>query len=143
MIKTLLRHLRSQAIAYIALFVALGGTSYAALNLPAGSVGTRQLRNGAVTSTKLAKGAVTAANLNSNTLAGHIALWAQIRADGHVVSSSPRATVVPFAISGIRRVTGSESYHRVAWPWRIPRISDRCPRRPTRRRWPRTLDAPK
>ena len=105
MIKTLLRHLRSQAIAYIALFVALGGTSYAALNLPAGSVGTRQLRNGAVTSTKLAKGAVTAANLNSNTLAGHIALWAQIRADGHVVSSSPRATVVPFAISGIRRVT--------------------------------------
>ena len=58
-IKTLLRHLRSQAVAYIALFVALGGTSYAALSLPAGSVGTRQLRSGAVTGTKLAKGAVT------------------------------------------------------------------------------------
>jgi hypothetical protein len=33
----------------IALFVALGGTSYAAFSLPAGSVGTKQLKNGAVT----------------------------------------------------------------------------------------------
>ena len=29
-------HLRSNMVAYIALFVALGGTSYAAINLPAG-----------------------------------------------------------------------------------------------------------
>lgn len=102
-----MRHLRSQAIAYIALFVALGGTSYAALSIPAGSIGTRQLRNGAVTANKLAKGAVTAANLNSNTLAGHIALWAQIGADGHVISSSPKAMVLKSAVSGTERVTWS------------------------------------
>jgi hypothetical protein len=107
-----LRHLRSQAVAYTALFVALGGTSYAALNLPAGSVGTRQLRNGAVTANKIARGAVTAASLNSNSLAGHIALWAQIQANGHVDSSSPQATVVPFAVSGIERVT----WHRAVSP---------------------------
>jgi hypothetical protein len=41
-------------IALIALFVALGGTSYAALSLPPNSVGTRQLKNGAVTSKKVA-----------------------------------------------------------------------------------------
>ncbi len=39
-----LNHLKSNAIAYLALFVALGGTSYAAVRLPAGSVGARALR---------------------------------------------------------------------------------------------------
>jgi len=44
-------------ISVIALFVALGGTSYAAItSLPANSVGTKQLKNGAVTATKLAYG---------------------------------------------------------------------------------------
>src|SRR4051794_36809681 len=36
--------------ATLALFIALGGTSYAALKLPRNSVGSRQLRAGAVTS---------------------------------------------------------------------------------------------
>lgn len=44
-------------IALIALFVALGGTSYAALNtLPRNSVGTAQIKNGAVTAAKLRYG---------------------------------------------------------------------------------------
>ncbi|MGZ4182357.1 MAG: hypothetical protein ACXVUL_16940, partial [Solirubrobacteraceae bacterium] len=38
---------------YVALFVALGGTSYAALKLPANSVGTRQIKNHAITPIKL------------------------------------------------------------------------------------------
>ena len=86
--------IRHNAIALLALFVALGGTSYAALSLPAGSVGTQQLRNGAVTSRKLGKHAVTAATLDPKSIAGHIADWAQIRADGHVTTSSPHASVV-------------------------------------------------
>jgi hypothetical protein len=101
-------HLKSNAIAYAALFVALGGTSYAATNLPAGSVGTKQLRNGSVTASKLARGAVSPPKLSS-TIAGHIAMWAQIRADGSVVSSSPHATVVPFATPGLERVTWPRS----------------------------------
>jgi len=41
-------------ISLIALFVALGGTTYAAVNaLPRNSVGTKQLKNGAVTAAKL------------------------------------------------------------------------------------------
>lgn len=43
----------SNVVASIALFVALGGVSYAALKLPANSVGTRQLKNRAVTEPKL------------------------------------------------------------------------------------------
>ena len=50
-------------ISLVALFVALGGTSYAAINsLPANSVGTKQLKNGAVTATKL----------NSSVLKGYL-----------------------------------------------------------------------
>jgi hypothetical protein len=40
-------------ISLVALFMALGGTTYAAVNLPRHSVGTAQLKNGAVTKTKI------------------------------------------------------------------------------------------
>lgn len=55
----------STIAAYGALFVALGGTSYAATQLPAHSVGTQQLRNGAVTQAKIAHGKqlITRANI--------------------------------------------------------------------------------
>jgi hypothetical protein len=109
-----INHIKSQAIAYAALFVALGGTSWAAINLPAGSVGAEQLRNGSVTARKLGKQAVTAASLDPKSIAGHVALWAQIRADGKVTSSSPRATVVTNAPRGLEQVY----WHRA--------ISSRC-----------------
>lgn len=44
--KTLRRHLTyANVISTIALFVALGGASYAALELPKGSVGSREIRD--------------------------------------------------------------------------------------------------
>src|SRR6202035_4775165 len=46
-------HLRRNAVAYLALFVAFGGTGYAAVTLPRNSVGTTQLKNGAVTAAKV------------------------------------------------------------------------------------------
>ncbi|MGO9762455.1 MAG: hypothetical protein ACLP1Q_14460 [Solirubrobacteraceae bacterium] len=45
----------------IALFVALGGASYAAITLPRDSVGSAQIRAHAVTAGKIARGAVTRA----------------------------------------------------------------------------------
>lgn len=67
-----------------ALFIALGGTSYAAVSLPVNSVGTRQLRNGAVTQAKL----------NGNSIAGSVAMWARVGANGVVVASKPRAETI-------------------------------------------------
>jgi hypothetical protein len=90
----LLAHVRHNAVAYLALFVALGGTSYAAFSLPANSVGTQQLRRGAVTNTKLANGSVTPAKLDSAEINGSIAMWARVSAAGVVVSSRPRARTV-------------------------------------------------
>jgi hypothetical protein len=43
----------ANVIASLALFIALGGGSYAALQVPRASVGTKQLKNGAVTSPKV------------------------------------------------------------------------------------------
>jgi hypothetical protein len=54
MLRNVGSHLRSNLVAYLALFVALGGTSYAAIKLPAKSVGTKQLKNRAVTPKKVA-----------------------------------------------------------------------------------------
>lgn len=55
-------------IAIIALIVALGGTSYAAFNLPKNSVGSRQLRKGAVTSAKIHNGAVSSSKIARNAI---------------------------------------------------------------------------
>jgi hypothetical protein len=53
----------SNVIATLALMVALGGTSYAAVTLGKNSVRSRNIANGAVTSSKIKNGAVTGAKL--------------------------------------------------------------------------------
>jgi hypothetical protein len=55
--------------AYGALFLTLGGVSYAAASLPAGSVGNRELRKDAVTSAKVRNGGLSASDLSSGALA--------------------------------------------------------------------------
>ncbi len=55
MLRTVSGHLGKNVIAYLALFVALGGTSYAALKLPKNSVGSKQIKNGAVAKRDLAR----------------------------------------------------------------------------------------
>lgn len=50
----------------IAVFIALGGTSYAVSRLPRNSVGNAQLRSGAVTSSKVRDGSIATRDLASN-----------------------------------------------------------------------------
>jgi hypothetical protein len=63
--RPLLRHLRANAVAYLALSIALGGTSYAAASLPRNSVGTTQLKNNAVTSAKVKNRSLTTSDFSS------------------------------------------------------------------------------
>lgn len=53
----------ANVVASLALFVALGGVSYAATALPKGSVGPKQIQAGAVRTGKVADGAVTSVKL--------------------------------------------------------------------------------
>ncbi len=86
----ILGHLRSNAVAYLALFVALGGTGYAAVRLPAGSVGNRQLKNHSVTPIKLDRG----------SFAGYMRAYVQVNSQGQIVASRPRARLIGWQTSG-------------------------------------------
>jgi hypothetical protein len=85
-----LGHLQSNVIAYVALFVALGGTGYAAVNLPKDSVGTNQLKNHSVTPIKLDRGSI----------AGYVRAYVQINAQGRVTASRPAARLIAWQSAG-------------------------------------------
>jgi hypothetical protein len=58
----------ANVMATVALFVALGGSAYAAIQLPKNSVGPKQLKKNAVTTAKVKNGAITGAKINLPTL---------------------------------------------------------------------------
>src|SRR5216110_2420597 len=54
------KHMRAHAVAYVALFFALGGTSVAAVNaLPRNSVGSPQIKNGSIQKVDISKRTVS------------------------------------------------------------------------------------
>ncbi len=83
--RRLLSHLRANAVAYLALFVAMGGTGYAATNLPPHSVGDRQLRNNSIDPDKL----------NPRYIRGSVRIWASVSASGKVVAGGRGVKIVP------------------------------------------------
>jgi hypothetical protein len=71
MVRGMRRHATyGNVTATLALFIALGGSAYAAVALPANSVGSRQLKANAVTTPKIKNSAVTGAKVRKNTLTG-------------------------------------------------------------------------
>lgn len=58
----------SMAVALLSLSIAVGGTGYAASQLPHNSVGTAQLKNKAVTSPKVKNGTLVAEDFKAGTL---------------------------------------------------------------------------
>jgi hypothetical protein len=66
--RRLIAHVKHNAVGYLALFAALGGTSYAAVRLTPGSVTNRAIARGAVSHAKLAPNSVNAANIMNGTL---------------------------------------------------------------------------
>jgi hypothetical protein len=92
------RHLRrspATAISLVALFVALGGTGYAAFAVPPNSVGSAQLQNGAVITSKIANGAVTPAKLLPGLTVSHAT-----SADGLTALRSGQSESGTFAAGG-------------------------------------------
>ena len=64
------RHLRSNVYGLVAIFIALGGTGYAAIHLQKGSVRSKQIANGQVKTPDLDAGAVTSGKVARRTLNG-------------------------------------------------------------------------
>jgi hypothetical protein len=71
MVRAVGEYVRRHHIALLALFLALGGTSFAAANaLAPNSVGTKQLKKNAVTRAKIKKDSVNGAKVARNSLTG-------------------------------------------------------------------------
>jgi hypothetical protein len=87
-------------ISLIALFVALGGTSYAVIKLPAKSVGTRELKGNAVTSSKIRPRSVARSDLAVSARAG---------------SRGPRGATGPAGPAG---PAGASASAAAVEPWR-------------------------
>ncbi len=107
----------ANVMATIAVFIALGGASYAALKLPKNSVGAKQLKKNSVTTAKIKNQAVTAAKVKSGSLTG-----AQVNA-------STLGTVPNAAHAGSADVANSlpppERWHAVGGPGE-PQFQNGC-----------------
>jgi hypothetical protein len=86
----LIAHLRSNLVGWIALFVALGGTGYAAISIPRNSVGAAQIRNRSITPVKF----------NPKSIGGSVRAWAIVRANATVLASSGKPVVFASVIPG-------------------------------------------
>jgi hypothetical protein len=89
----------ANVIASLALFIALGGGSYAALQIPKNSVGTPQLKRNAVTSPKVKPGSLRVSDFNASQRS-------QLR--GPAGPEGPRGATGPEGLHGPRGATGPE-----------------------------------
>ena len=101
----------ANVMATVAVFIALGGTAYAATQLKKNSVGTKQIKNQAVTAAKIKNGAITGAQVQSGSLTG-----TQINAStlGTVPSATKAATANSATTAGTASaLTPPEAWHEV------------------------------
>jgi len=97
-----LKHLRSNVVAYLALFVALGGTSYAAITISGSQLGNHS---------------VDAVKLNPHSIAASIKAWANVQfrfGGGLIVQGSN---------SPVRVITDTNSEEVI---WTRQRFSAKC-----------------
>jgi hypothetical protein len=104
----------ANVMATIAVFVALGGGAYAAVSLPANSVGKKQIRSNAVDGTKLTRGSVDTDELEADSVTrSRLSPWARRRLteDGRTGATGARGPQGPPGAPGpgARRIRFAES----------------------------------
>jgi hypothetical protein len=88
----------------VALFVALGGSAYAATQLKKNSVGTKQLKKNSVTAAKIKKNAIVTAKLKNDAVTGAKVNTATL---GTVPSAATAATFSGYSRKGMTRVVAT------------------------------------
>jgi hypothetical protein len=102
-VNRVIEHLRSNLVGWVALFVALGGTGYAAISIPRNSVGAAQIRNRSITSVKL----------NPTEIGGSTRAWAIVRANGSVIASAGQPAVTTSTLA--------PGFYDIRWGVVLPR----------------------
>jgi hypothetical protein len=90
----------ANVMATVAVFIALGGASYAAVKLPKNSVGTKQIKNNAITGAKIKNGAISGSKVNLSSLG-------QVPTAANATSASTAAT----ATNATHAATATEATH--------------------------------
>jgi hypothetical protein len=104
----------SFVVASIALFTALGGGAYAAVTLPAHSVGTRELRAAAVTSAKVRDHSLKAVDFQAGQLpAGPKGDTGPIGPKGDAGPKGERGTVGVHVVSRASTISAQILVHRI------------------------------
>jgi hypothetical protein len=85
----------ANVMATIAVFIALGGASYAAFKLPKNSVGSRQLRKNSVTMAKIKKNAVNGTKVKDHSLSGADINLGKLGAVPRATSADTASTLSP------------------------------------------------
>lgn len=98
-----IHHLRANLVGWLALFVALTGTSYAAVSIPRGSVGARQIKNHSIGPVKF----------NRSQINGSVRAWAIIGASGRVIAGAGKPTVTT--------TPGVPGNYGIRWGVRLPK----------------------
>lgn len=94
----------AMVVAFIALLFSLGGTSYAAIVLPANSVGAKQLKKSSVTNPKIKAGAVTSAKVKDGSLTGADILESSLGKVPSATNADNATTLGGYAASSLARV---------------------------------------
>lgn len=105
----------AMVVALCALFVALGGASYA-LSIPRNSVGPKQLRTHAVTSTKLGTGAVTVRAIRDGAVSGRKIASGSVLASDLGGGSVRTAALANGAITGAKLAPDSVGATQLSLP---------------------------
>jgi hypothetical protein len=103
------------AVAFVALLIAVGGTSYAAVRLPKGSVTTKHIKKSAVTRAKIKNNAIDTSKVADGSLTGADIAEASL---GDVPSARNAATARNAAHAGASGAIDNVTYKTA--PGRVP-----------------------
>ena len=114
----------AMVVACLALLIALGGTSYAAIKLPKNSVGTKQLKTNAVTSPKVKNNSLTGSDILESSL-GQVQSAANAANAANATNATNATTATTAAnadkldnidSTGFVRPGSSEAWHEIGAP---------------------------
>lgn len=118
--RRLIRHANQHSIGYVALvfsMLALGGASYAAVNIPDHSIGTNKIKNGAVGEKQLKNKSIDPVKWDPTYVTSFVRRWANVDATGKYLSGAPHGSSTQQAAHpGVYELTWGDAFKSFCAP---------------------------